>query len=263
MSGVADSPVLIAGRSSGPEVRPRSKGRDLAELAVGYGLIVGTIWTPRPWQRLFYLSAIVLLAVFIWRGFESWRAMGFRGVNLLRSSWVVGLAVLLCIGFASVGEHEGWVQRGHTVRWFVGGYWGYALWALVQQVLLQDFFLGRVLRLLKGRTTAAVFVAAGVFALAHLPNPILTPMTLIWGAAACALFLRYRNIWTLAAAHALLGITLSVTMPRPVVRNMRVGLGWLQYHGGRRDAGVAPHVSGAAVDAGAGARYGRSSSSLR
>jgi membrane protease YdiL (CAAX protease family) len=214
----------------GPETQPRSRRRDLVELLVGYALILGVIWTPRPWQRVLYVAAVIYLAVVIWRGFESWRAMGFRRENLGRSAWVVGLAAVLAAGFVSLGESRGWTHRGHTARWFLGTYWGYAIWALVQQVLLQDFFLGRVLRLMRGGKAAAVWVAAGVFALAHLPNPILAPMTLVWGAVSCAVFLRYRNIWTLATAHALLGITLSVTMPRPVVRSMRVGLGWLRYH---------------------------------
>ena len=228
--GAAGGAVEIAGTASGPEIRPRTRRRDLVELVVGYGLICGVIWTPRPWQRVLYVAAVLFLGVAIWKGFESWRAMGFSGVNLLRSAWVLAAAVLVSAGFVALGENRGWMRRGHTVQWFIAGYWGYSLWAMVQQVLLQDFFLGRVLRLLGGRKTLAVWVAAGVFALAHLPNPILTPMTLVWGAVACAAFLRYRNIWTLAAAHALLGITLSVTMPRPLVRNMRVGLGWLTYH---------------------------------
>ncbi|GAC1423961.1 MAG: hypothetical protein NVSMB62_20670 [Acidobacteriaceae bacterium] len=208
---------------------------------VGYGLILGVIWTARPWQRVMYVAAVAALAVFVWRSFESWRAMGFRAANLLRSTWVVLVAALLSGAFFLVGEERGWVQQGHGVRWFLGGYWAYALWALVQQVLLQDFFLGRALRLLRGRRAAAVIVAAGVFSLAHLPNPILTPMTLVWGVIACALFLRYRNIWPLAVAHALLGITLAITMPKPVVRNMRVGLGYLTYpkkHGGELAPGV-------------------------
>lgn len=229
MAASDSSGVTVAGAASGPETLPRTRGRDLFELCVGYGLILGVLWTPRPWQRVVYVLAVGFLAFVIWRGFESWRAMGFRGANLLRSSWVLAAAALAAAGFVWLSERHGWIQRGHSVRWFVGGYWGYSLWALVQQVLLQDFFLGRVLRLLRGRRSAAVFVASGVFALAHLPNPILTPMTLVWGAVACAVFLRYRNIWTLAAAHALLGITLSVTMPRPLVRNMRVGLGWVRF----------------------------------
>jgi len=111
---------------------------------------------------------------------------------------------------------------------FVETYWAYALWAGVQQFLLQCFFLSRLLRLLPNATVAAA-AAAAIFALAHLPSPILTSVTLIWGFAACMLFLRYRNLYSLAAAHAILGITIAITVPGPVDHNMRVGLGYLRY----------------------------------
>jgi membrane protease YdiL (CAAX protease family) len=72
-------------------------------------------------------------------------------------------------------------------------------------------------------------MAAVIFAVAHLPSPILTPVTLIWGFAACLLFLRYRNLYPLAMAHAILGISIAITIPGPVDHNMRVGLGYLTY----------------------------------
>ena len=72
-------------------------------------------------------------------------------------------------------------------------------------------------------------MASLLFALAHLPNPILAPITLIWGFAACLLFLRYRNLYPLMIAHAILGITIAVAIPGPVVHNMRVGLGYVTY----------------------------------
>jgi membrane protease YdiL (CAAX protease family) len=106
---------------------------------------------------------------------------------------------------------------------------GYTVWSFVQQFLLQGYFLYRLLRLLP-RPEWAVLVAAGIFSAAHLPNPILTPITLIWGLTACIVFLRYRNVYPLAAAHAILGITVAITIPGPMMHNMRVGLGYLTYH---------------------------------
>jgi hypothetical protein len=47
--------------------------------------------------------------------------------------------------------------------------------------------------------------------------------------ASCLLFLRYRNLYPLALAHTILGITVAITVPGPVVHNMRVGLGYLTY----------------------------------
>jgi membrane protease YdiL (CAAX protease family) len=99
----------------------------------------------------------------------------------------------------------------------------------MQQFLLQDFFLLRLLRLLR-TSTAAVLAATAMFALAHLPNPILTPITAIWGFASCLLFLRYRNLYPLAISHAILGICVAITVPGTLDHNMRVGLGYLTYH---------------------------------
>jgi membrane protease YdiL (CAAX protease family) len=88
-------------------------------------------------------------------------------------------------------------------------------------------------RLLPSARSAAL-AAAVLFALAHLPNPILTSVTLFWGFAACLLFLRYRNLYPLALAHAILGIAIAITVPGPVDHNMRVGLGYLTYGHERR-----------------------------
>jgi membrane protease YdiL (CAAX protease family) len=68
-----------------------------------------------------------------------------------------------------------------------------------------------------------------LFSLAHLPNPILTVITIFWGLASCMYFLRYRNLYTLVVAHAILGIAAAVCVPGPVIHNMRVGLGYLTY----------------------------------
>ena len=76
--------------------------------------------------------------------------------------------------------------------------------------LLQDFFLPRLLRLTRGPGTPRC-AAAAMFSLAHLPNPILTVITFVWGLMACLFFLRYRNLYPLAVAHTILGITVAMT----------------------------------------------------
>ena len=75
----------------------------------------------------------------------------------------------------------------------------------------------------------AALTAATLFAAAHVPNPVLMPVDVALGPAACLLFLRYRNIYPLMMAHAILGITVAMTIPGPVDHNMRVGLGYLTY----------------------------------
>ena len=206
----------------------RGKRRDLLELAIAYALILLVIWTPRPLQRtLWWVAAAAVLAIAA-TSFEGFQAMGLRTANFLRSLWVVGASILVCAVATAlaIGLHTLRLPPGPLA--FLKNYWAYALWALVQQYLLQAFFLARFLRLFKGPKSAAL-AAALVFAAAHLPSPLLTLVTLLWGLAACLLFLRYRNLYSLALAHAILGITISMTVPGPVDHNMRVGLGYLTY----------------------------------
>lgn len=212
-----------------PEGRSgRSRARVCCELLVGYGLILAVIWTQRPLQRWLYLAAVVWISFSTASSFPGWKALGFRTAGFGRSLWGVGVALLVAVGAALLasGLHTLHCPIG-PLQWIVT-FSGYAVWALVQQFLLQGYFLLRLQRVLPSATWAAV-VAASIFALAHLPNPILTPITLIWGLIACFVFLRNPNIWPLAIAHAIFGICLSITIPGPVVHNMRVGLGYFTY----------------------------------
>jgi len=65
----------------------------------------------------------------------------------------------------------------------------YVVWSFVQQFILQDYFLYR-LRRLTANITFAVIATAFLFALAHLPNLLLTIAALFWGITSCALFTR-------------------------------------------------------------------------
>jgi hypothetical protein len=71
---------------------------------------------------------------------------------------------------------------------------------------------------------------AGEFALAHLPNPVLVPMTALWGFAACLIFLKYRNLWPLGMAHAIFGVCAAVSLPATLTHTMRVGSGYWRFH---------------------------------
>jgi hypothetical protein len=205
-----------------------SRQRDLLEVSIGYGLILIAIWTPMPWQRMVDLAALAWVLFATVRSFEGWRAMGLGISGLLRSLWIVGVALLLAAFAITLAGTFHTLPLSDLPTMLVRRYWFYALFALLQQFLLLDFILLRLLRLLPGRK-AAVMAAAGLFGLAHLPNPILTPATLIWGSIACLIFLQYRNLYTLAAVHIIFGISISIIVPGPVDHNMRVGLSYLTY----------------------------------
>jgi len=212
----------------------RSVRRDLLELAVGYTLIMATIWTPNPTQRVLYWLAFAWIIATSWARHDGWTALGLGRKGLLPSLWVVGVALVLSAAAIFIASRTHTLHRLHGPTPILLHGWGYIVWSLMQQFLLQSYFLLRLLRLLPGKA-APVLAATGIFALAHLPNPILTPITFVWGVIACILFLRYRNIYALGLAHGIMGLCVAVTIPSTLHHNMRVGLGYLRYH---------PHAQG-------------------
>ncbi len=206
----------------------RSRRRDLLELSGIYALILAVIWTPRPWQAALWVIAAAIVFYIARLSFEGLRPMGLCTANLVRSLWAVAFAMAVA-GIAVV-----FASRLHTLHMpqtplqFLRRYGLYVLWAAVQQIILQWFFLSRARRLFPDATSAAAFTA-GLFAIAHLPNPVLTLITLVFGLASCLFFLHYRNLVPLAIAHAILGICIGITVPGAIDHNMRVGIGYLTY----------------------------------
>ncbi len=132
---------LISAREEHSASR-RSPRRDLAELAVGYALILLVIWTPRPYQRVLYLIAALFLAVVVWSSFHSFSAMGLRTVNLWRSLWCFGMALVLAAAVVLVSAHRHALHPVGGPLEFLRRYWGYALWAFVQQILYKTSSCG-------------------------------------------------------------------------------------------------------------------------
>jgi membrane protease YdiL (CAAX protease family) len=193
-----------------------------------YGLILLVIWTPQPWQQaLWGLASISVIAV-IAVSYEGMRPMGLCTANLARSLWAVALAMMVALFAVAIAMRMHTLQLASSPSWALRHYGSYALWAGVQQLILQCFILSRALRLLRNAAAAAA-MSAGLFAIAHLPNPLLTLITLVCGLASCFFFLRYKNLWPLAMAHAILGISIAVTIPGSLDHNMRVGIGYVTW----------------------------------
>jgi membrane protease YdiL (CAAX protease family) len=204
------------------------KSRDFAEVAVGYGLVLIAVWTPDPMQRyLFWITLVWVLVATVISRLDA-RTLGLRPSEAPRSLCVAGVAAIAAV----IAVWLAWELHTLNPLWRnipVGTrLWEYLLWAFLQQFMLQDYFLLRLLRLLPSKT-GAVLVAAVLFASAHVPNPLLVVVTLFWGAAACTLFLRYRDLYSLGLAHAIVGMCLAITVPNAVHHHMRVGLGYLRY----------------------------------
>jgi hypothetical protein len=199
------------------------------EAGAAYALIMAAIWTVNPWQRGFYWAAIVWVVVTTWMSRPTWNTLGLNFAGVARTLWIVVTAAVLAGGAVVLARQEGTLHPLHGPTPLFSHVWGYLIWAVMQQFLLQIYFLLRLQRMLPGQVLPVV-AAAGIFALAHLPNPVLAPVTLVWALIACLLFLRYRNIYALGIAHGILGLCVAVIVPDSVQHHMRVGIGYYRYH---------------------------------
>lgn len=206
-----------------------TRTRDWAELCIGYGLILVVVWTPDPWQRILYWIAFSWIAVTAWLRRKETAPNGFGLKGFAPSLWIVTAALALAIAAAALAHHLHTLHPLYGVVSVGSHLAGYALWAQMQQFILQIYVLVRFLRMGMRRRTAVV-ISAILFAIAHIPNPLLVPVTLVWGAISSVVFLRYRNLYTLALAHAIFGMCIAVTVPNRIHRHMRVGLGYVHYH---------------------------------
>jgi membrane protease YdiL (CAAX protease family) len=212
---------------AGPAEHPR-KHILLAEMAIGYALIMVTIWTPNPRQRvLFWISAAWFLVSVIVAKMRR-VALGFGRPPLRMTVVTVSLTILLSVGMGAIAAVLGTLHGLFGVRAPLLHASGYLLWAVVQQYIQQSYFFSRIEKFTTHGVLAS-FITALLFSLAHLPNPVLTPVTFAGGWALSELFRRYRNVYPLAVAHGLIGLAIAVSVPDHIHHHMRVGLGYLRY----------------------------------
>lgn len=200
----------------------------LLELAVGYTLIAATIWTANPTQRiLFWISAAWFFssAVLAARHGEP---LGLKRPPLRMTVSVISLVLLIVAGMMTIAAVMGTLHGLLGVRTPLLHASGYLVWALVQQYIQQSFFFGRIEQLTSNGLLAGFWTAL-LFSLAHMPNPVLVPVTFVGGWILTELFRRYRTLYPLAVAHGLIGLAIAVSVPDHIHHHMRVGLGYLRY----------------------------------
>ncbi len=202
------------------------------EVAVGFALVQAALWTEGAARSVLTFAAATAIAVAVSLERPSLPDVGLARAGLGRSAWVVaataGLAGILLLAGWLAGSSRYPFQSPVLVHFAA-----YLPWSLAQQFAAQSFFYRRLEALLGSKK--AVGVAALLFSAAHLPNPVLAPATLAAGLLFSELFRRYRNLYPLAVAHALLAIAIAVAVPDHLHRHMHVGIGYLHY----RPVGVA------------------------
>ena len=218
------------GSAMAPAWRPAQSrtGRQapFLEIAVVFGFIIAAVWTPqgRFTNSINLVAALAVVAVSI-RGRYSARELGLtRPTSGAASTLTTGVLLVLAVAVAGVFARN--LGMPQLFPWHRA--WQYAIWAMVQEFILQSVFYIRLESLFG--SARAVFLAALLFAIAHIPSPLLTALSFLGGLMFCELFRRYRNIYSLGLVHAALGLTIAARLPDPLLHHMRVGIGYLTYH---------------------------------
>lgn len=133
------------------------------------------------------------------------------------------VGAVLCGSTWSAGYALRFIGPSYPIPWARS--WQYAIWALVQQFILQSIFFVRLESLVGGRRAAAW--TASLYAAAHIPNPVLTLLSFSGGLLFCELFRRWRNLFPLGIIHAAVGFTIAASLPDKWLHHMRVGIGYL------------------------------------
>jgi membrane protease YdiL (CAAX protease family) len=198
------------------------------QLALGYAALEAAFWTEGRNQAIASLAAAVVIIALTFLSLRPAEDLGLHWPHWPQSLWPVLIGaiaawgiVLLALATGSLHSLSG--QRAAGERAAL-----YFVWAVVQQFILQSFFYVRVESRL-GDSWKTVFVTAVLFALAHIPNPVLVPATFAGGLFFCGFFRKYRTIYPLAAAHGLLGLAVAIAVPDAVIHHMKIGLGYLHY----------------------------------
>jgi membrane protease YdiL (CAAX protease family) len=198
------------------------------QLAVAFALIEAALWTPigvlgAIWVAL-ALSCILLSS---WTSDYSAKDMGLVFPQVRGAVQILAAATIFCLAIPLVSDALGYHSSPVRVFTLVQAC-GYAIWALVQQFILQSFFFLRLEALVGGRR--AVWVAALLFGAVHIPSPVLTVGAFLGGLFFCEMFRRYRNIFPLGLAHAALGCTMAASFADGLLRHMLVGEAYRSFH---------------------------------
>ncbi len=173
-----------------------------AQVIIAFLFIESAVWAARLSVRSRWAlatGAIVLVFALVDR--PSLRRLGLGLPNAMGTSLMLGVGLTGAVFMLFMTRWAGGAVPANPLFPNMHMAWQYMIWALVQQLF---------------------------FAAVHLPNMVLTTFTLIAGLFFCEMFRRYRSIYLLGIVHAVLGLTLSATIPASLLYHLRVGIGFLR-----------------------------------
>lgn len=148
---------------------------------------------------------------------ESARDVGFRWDNFVAAVKLLLLPTLAAIVIVVL------VSRNVSPR--DPGRWRFLLvplWALFQQYALQGY-INRRAQIIFGTGWTSAIVVGLLFAVIHLPNPVLFALTLAGGTIWAFIYQRTPNLFALALSHAVVSVTVALLFPPEWINSLRVG----------------------------------------
>jgi membrane protease YdiL (CAAX protease family) len=203
-----------------------------AQIVIAFLFLEFAIWAPTTkirnrWGAIAMITILVLVVIDVLIDRPSLERLGLGLPKPFGASVVLGVGFATVVFMVILVSWLGGQIPANTTWQNLHSAWGYAIWALIQEFMLQSFFFNRCEELYG--SSAAVWIASTIFAAAHLPSPVLTTATLIGALFFCEMFRCYRNIYPLAIVHAMLGLTIAILTPDSLLHHMRVGIGYLRY----------------------------------
>ena len=204
-------------------------GWEIASIVLSFGIGEWIVFAFAPGSR--WLLVVPTLCAFTLAVYshiqrkESLRTIGWRLDNFAQALRSLAVPTLVCgIILFSIGWMKGSLHFDRTNLWSWAS--GLLIWATAQQYFLQGF-INRRAQIVFGKGKTSVIIVGVLFAIMHLPNPVLTIATLIGGMLWAAAYQRVPNLFALGISHALLSSMLAMSLPNWLLNNLRVGFKYL------------------------------------
>jgi membrane protease YdiL (CAAX protease family) len=189
-----------------------------------FGIILAYTWflAPRFPGEAEGVPVVIVVVLAVWHdvrhrewGFD-WRALspGLAAATL----FTIPLALILLAAGAAAGTL-------HDRRGVLGSVGILVLWGGAQQWILQTVILREAQRATGRRR--GVIVAALLFAAVHLPNPMLSIVTLAGALGWCTIYDRQPNIVPLALSHAIGTLAILCALDDRISGGLRIGYAFL------------------------------------
>ena len=198
----------------------------LLEPTLVFAIIMTYIWAFHYSHRHLWLAILGLMVLSHRLQGERADMLGFQ-IGTLRECWrdlapVLAFLTLLLLACGIL------FQTTRPIRFddaFLS-WTAYLPWGLLQQYVLNSYFLNRFEAVVSRRT--AITVSAALFSSAHAPNWFLMGIAFLAGYCSILIYRRYKNLYFLGMAHATLGFMLFLVVPDSISHHLDVGPGWFR-----------------------------------